>query len=169
MENPNILIVGAGPSGLAIATDLYRRGIGCRIIEAKTDRNRLSKAMALHAGTLSLLFATLGEDLVNNLISRGKIVSRINFHLEKRLLSQLNLSSLPGDFRFVLLIEQSCLEEVFENELIRLGGRVERGVMLHEIKKKFNCLEAKINDSEFSIYDYPRNFLQCNSRYNKLS
>ncbi len=65
IEHTDVLIVGAGPTGLILATELTRRGVACRIIEKRTARSTRSKALAIHARTLEL-FDLLGltEDFV---------------------------------------------------------------------------------------------------------
>ncbi len=37
-EKPKVLIVGAGPSGLTMAHELARDGIGCRIVDKSAHR-----------------------------------------------------------------------------------------------------------------------------------
>ncbi len=34
VDDPAVLVVGAGPTGLLLACELHRRGIACRIIDA---------------------------------------------------------------------------------------------------------------------------------------
>ena len=51
----DVLIVGAGPTGLTAALELARRGIAFRLIEKSPQRSPHSKAMALHARTLEIL------------------------------------------------------------------------------------------------------------------
>ena len=51
----DVLIVGAGPTGLAAALVLAKRGITFRLIEKSVQRSPYSKALALHARTLEIL------------------------------------------------------------------------------------------------------------------
>jgi 2-polyprenyl-6-methoxyphenol hydroxylase-like FAD-dependent oxidoreductase len=48
------LIVGAGPTGLALATQLQRFGARFRIIDRQRDRTRESRALAVQARTIEL-------------------------------------------------------------------------------------------------------------------
>ena len=59
MSDVDVLIVGAGPTGLAAAIELARRDVTVRIIERKPERTMRSKALVLHARTLEL-FDILG-------------------------------------------------------------------------------------------------------------
>ena len=59
MPDVDVLIVGAGPTGLTAAIELARRDVIVRIIERKPERTTRSKALVLHARTLEL-FDILG-------------------------------------------------------------------------------------------------------------
>jgi choline dehydrogenase-like flavoprotein len=48
----NVLIVGAGPTGLVMAHELARDGVACRLIDKAAARSTHSKAIAIHARTL---------------------------------------------------------------------------------------------------------------------
>ena len=55
----DVLVVGAGPTGLTATLDLVRLGLSVHLIDAKAGPSRLSKALVLHARTLEVL-ETLG-------------------------------------------------------------------------------------------------------------
>ena len=55
MEKGTILIVGAGPVGLAAALFLHHNGENVRIVEQKTSHNIYSKAFLVNTRTLTLL------------------------------------------------------------------------------------------------------------------
>jgi 2-polyprenyl-6-methoxyphenol hydroxylase-like FAD-dependent oxidoreductase len=54
-----VTIVGAGPTGLALAVELRRRGVACRVLEKSLRRTGESRALAVHARTLEA-FEALG-------------------------------------------------------------------------------------------------------------
>jgi len=51
---PDVLIVGAGPTGLALACQLVRYGVDFRIIDAKEGTTPFSKAIGVQARTLEI-------------------------------------------------------------------------------------------------------------------
>ncbi len=54
----NVLIVGAGPTGLLLAGDLAAAGIGCTVLERRAEEtSNLTRAFAVHARTLEVLDA----------------------------------------------------------------------------------------------------------------
>ena len=57
-ETGNVLIVGAGPTGLLLAGDLAAAGIPCTVLERReAETSNLTRAFAVHARTLELLDA----------------------------------------------------------------------------------------------------------------
>ena len=54
-NTPQVLVVGAGPTGLGAAIELRRRGISCRIIERRQGPVHTSRAITVHARTLEML------------------------------------------------------------------------------------------------------------------
>ena len=73
-----VLVVGAGPTGLMAALLLRRQGIDVRIVDRNAQPSRESRAFAVSARTLEL-FASLG--LADALLQRGVINSGIGFHV----------------------------------------------------------------------------------------
>ncbi|MCW3058278.1 MAG: monooxygenase FAD-binding [Capsulimonas sp.] len=52
MSNTQVLIVGAGPTGLVLALNLARHGVSFRIIDKNSGPGQASRAMVVHARTL---------------------------------------------------------------------------------------------------------------------
>ncbi|MFC9330340.1 FAD-dependent oxidoreductase [Kitasatospora sp. NPDC057015] len=116
-----VLIVGAGPVGLAAACELSRRGIGVRILEAAAEPQHGSRAVQLHPPTLRIL---AGLDLLDEAEKRGLRIRSTSYHLAggRTLKVDLGAENEP----LMLPQEQTCL--LLEQALERLGGRVERSM-----------------------------------------
>ncbi|MEU2348746.1 FAD-dependent monooxygenase [Modestobacter sp. NPDC049651] len=52
MENPQVIVVGAGPVGVALAIDLARRGVRCALVERRTELSRIPKGQNLTQRTM---------------------------------------------------------------------------------------------------------------------
>jgi 2-polyprenyl-6-methoxyphenol hydroxylase-like FAD-dependent oxidoreductase len=54
-----VLVVGAGPTGLLLAAELHRRGVGCRLIDAQSGPMHWDRATVVHPRSLEV-FESLG-------------------------------------------------------------------------------------------------------------
>ncbi|MFV3126855.1 FAD-dependent monooxygenase [Niveispirillum sp. KHB5.9] len=123
----DVLVVGAGPTGLMAACLLVRSGVRVRIIERRVEPTRESRAFAVQARTLELMRA-LG--LADRFLARGVIAGSVNLHVGGRFHGGLNFDlAQAGDtpFPFILMIPQSETEALLIQDLAEQGVRVERG------------------------------------------
>lgn len=130
--HPDIIIVGAGPTGLTLACELYRRGVACRVIERSHARSRDSRATDIHARTLEL-FRALGID--QRIVERGKKVRRFRAYSSGRLIADLSLDLLSSQHPYAIALPQLDTETILEERLNELGGAVERGVRLTALEE----------------------------------
>jgi 2-polyprenyl-6-methoxyphenol hydroxylase-like FAD-dependent oxidoreductase len=126
----DILIVGAGPTGLTLAAQLRSFGVKFRIVDRTPDRAHESRALAVQARTLEILQSLgLGEALV----ARGNPSARLALHFEGRGAAQVHLGGFAATdtrFPFILFVSQAETEAVLGEHLERSGASVERGVEL---------------------------------------
>ncbi|MFN8062223.1 MAG: FAD-dependent monooxygenase [Vicinamibacterales bacterium] len=122
----DVLIVGAGPTGLSLAVQLARAGLRFRIVDALADRRLESRALAVHARTLELLDTI---DAAWPLVALGRRALRVRLHLGR---SDVTVSlgdiDAPGTrFPFVLFVSQADTEAAICTWLEAHGVAVERG------------------------------------------
>src|ERR687884_906498 len=115
-----VLVVGAGPTGLMLAGDLARAGVDCTVLERRAEESNLTRAFAVHARTLEMLDARgLADDLVTTGARVGAL--RVFGKLE------VDLSRLPTRFPYVLVTPQYQTEGVLEERASALGAQIVRG------------------------------------------
>jgi 2-polyprenyl-6-methoxyphenol hydroxylase-like FAD-dependent oxidoreductase len=129
MDNPNIhktqvIIVGAGPTGLSMAAQLFRHNIDFIIIEKNEKTTSLSKAIVVQARTLEI-FQELG--IAEEATKRGQLTTDMNLFYKGKQKVAINLSGLGegiSEYAFALSLEQSKTEELLAEYLLNNGIKV---------------------------------------------
>ncbi len=121
-----VLIVGAGPTGLMAAVLLTRCGITVRVFDKNTQQAHESRALAIQARTLEL-FLNLGLD--RRMLDAGVIVHGAQMYENGQRRAELpfdDLGRTDTPFSFPLIVPQRDTEAILHDELRRLGVEVER-------------------------------------------
>lgn len=126
----DLLIVGAGPTGLTAGIELARRGILFRIIEKRTERPPLSKALGVNPRTLELLEAS---GVTPRLLAAGHRMEALHAFASDRQLFQIELNELAHRYPFMLILPQVETEKILENRLQEFGVAVETGTRLESL------------------------------------
>jgi len=130
MRHPaGILVVGAGPAGLALALQAHDHGGHVRVVERRPEAFRPSRALILHTRTLEVL-RPLG--VTEALLARADTAPTVDLRLGRRA-RRINLGDLElpdTAFPHVSLVRQMDVEEVLTQALADRGVGVERGVEL---------------------------------------
>ena len=136
MEDVDVLVVGAGPTGLALACQLARFGVRFRIIDKQPDRARESRALGVQARTLEIL-QSFGSGEV--LARRGRTTTRLMLHVDREAPVAIDLGGVSrADTRFpyILFVSQSDTESVLTEYLEAQDVRVERRVELVDFREE---------------------------------
>lgn len=121
-QRTSAIIVGAGPTGLALACSLAQKGIDHVIVDKAPQGANTSRAAVVHARTLEVL-EEIG--VVEKLLEEGHIVPRVSVRDRDRVLNSVSFSDLPTDYPFALMIPQFRTEEILLERLHSLGQQVE--------------------------------------------
>jgi 2-polyprenyl-6-methoxyphenol hydroxylase-like FAD-dependent oxidoreductase len=141
----DVLIVGAGPTGLLAAAELLRHGASVRILDRLAQPSPLSRALGVHARSLEIL-DEMGA--AEPLIAAGLVVRGALLWDRTEPLAQLAFDELDSRFPFVLCVPQSTTERVLDDLVARRGGKVERGVELHSFTHSEDCVAATVQHAD---------------------
>jgi 2-polyprenyl-6-methoxyphenol hydroxylase-like FAD-dependent oxidoreductase len=140
----DVLIAGAGPTGLVLALWLARQGVDVRIVDPATEPGTTSRAVVVHARTLELYRQIgLADDVVRagtpnpgiNLWVRGKRRAHITF-------GDAGAGLTP--YPFILVFPQDRHERLLIERLRDLGVEVERGTELLDFKQREDHVEVRL-------------------------
>src|SRR3954453_14664114 len=131
-EAADLLVIGAGPTGLAAALQAVAHGARVRVIERRPEAFRRSRAMIVHPRTLGCI-RPLG--VTDELLDRGDRSPRAEIHLGGRRMSmQLSSLALPDTaFPHITLVRQADVESVLASEPARRGPILGRNVQLVDV------------------------------------
>ncbi|MEV4254250.1 FAD-dependent oxidoreductase [Spirillospora sp. NPDC049652] len=132
----NVVIVGAGPTGLLLAGDLAAAGVDCTVLERRADVPNLTRAFAVHARTLETLQM---RGVADELLGTGRRVRTVRLAGGAR----LDLSRLPGRFPFVLVTPQYETERVLERRALDAGARIVRGAEVTGLRQHGDGAEVR--------------------------
>lgn len=136
----DVLIVGAGPAGLALATDLMRRGIRPLIIDRQPAGANTSRACVVHARTMEVL-QPLG--VTEDLLAEGLKVPIFRVRDRDRALLTIDFSEIASPYAFTLMIPQHRVEGTLLGHFEDLGGRVVRPCELVRYNAQPSHVEAE--------------------------
>lgn len=141
----DVLIVGAGPTGLAAAVGLSQAGVDHLLIDALPQGQNSSRAAVIHAHTLEAL-GRLG--VADALKRQGLELSRFAIRDRGRPLLELDFTDLPSDHAGMLMIPQCTTEAVLAQRLSELGGSIHRNVTANGIREVPGGAEVRVATAE---------------------
>jgi 2-polyprenyl-6-methoxyphenol hydroxylase-like FAD-dependent oxidoreductase len=126
---PGVLVVGAGPTGLALAAQLEALGATVRIVDRQLDRVHESRALVVLPRTLEVL---RGLGVSEKLVERGNDAVQLEMHFGGKLVRTrlFDIGLEDTAYPFLLFISQAETEAVLNEHLTARGVHVERGAEL---------------------------------------
>ncbi len=122
-----VLISGAGPTGLLLAVELRRRAVDCVLIDELDAPRGWDRATVIHPRSLEILEA-LG--LAPQFLELGARMRVAQFHSDGELLGELDLGLTSSPYGFDLQLSEETTERILTAYLESVGGSVTRSTRL---------------------------------------
>ena len=140
----DLLVVGAGPTGLTAAAEAVRHGLSVRIVDISEKRSIHSKALVLHSRSLEV-FTDMG--FADHVLQGGQEFRALNIYAEGKKLTRIDFRFIDWQdaiYPFWLSIPQSETERFLEEHLSRLGVQVERQTQLTDLTQLDDRVQATL-------------------------
>jgi 2-polyprenyl-6-methoxyphenol hydroxylase-like FAD-dependent oxidoreductase len=147
----NILIVGAGPTGLVLALSLARYKVPFRIISQNAGPGEASRAIVVQARTLEY-YQQLGiADLV---VARGIKIENIEFYKHKKKMGSASIANIGANlspFPYALSLAQDEHEKLLVTQLEKLNIQVEYNTSLLTFDKSTATIKTNLGTEVIPI------------------
>src|SRR6266446_6705940 len=146
MAQTDVLIIGAGPTGLVLALWLTRLGVRVRIFDKTAEPGTTSRALAVQARTLEL-YQQL--DLTEAVVARGHRVPAVNLWVKGEAAARLPFERVGSGltpYPFLHIFPQDQHERLLIERLETLGVAVERRTELISFVNRENGITARLRE-----------------------
>ncbi|MFJ3644512.1 FAD-dependent oxidoreductase [Streptomyces murinus] len=145
----DVLVIGAGPTGLLLAGDLAAAGIRVTLLERREHAADISmtRSFAVHARTLEVLDA---RGLADELVALGRKAPVIGVFGR----IELRLHRLRSRFPFVLITPQYHVERLLERRALAAGVHIVRGAEMVRLCQNGHSVRAETADEDVWMAQY---------------
>lgn len=141
LPSTDVLIVGAGPTGLALAIALQRAGIAHVLIDKLPVGQNTSRAAVIHAHTLEMLDELGASD---RLAAEGLKLTTFSVRDRDRTLLRIPFGDLPSKHPYLLMLPQDATERILSEHLAECGGSIHRGFTATELQQESNGVRVSV-------------------------
>jgi 2-polyprenyl-6-methoxyphenol hydroxylase-like FAD-dependent oxidoreductase len=147
-SSPDVLISGAGPTGLMLAVLLAREGVPFRIFDRSESRAKESRALGVWPKSLEL-FQSVG--LIDKVMEQGRAVHSASMYLNGRNLANISFSGIGRDdtpYPFIFMLAQSASEGILESALNEAGIKVEWRTTLESFEVDGSTVKGRLRHGD---------------------
>jgi 2-polyprenyl-6-methoxyphenol hydroxylase-like FAD-dependent oxidoreductase len=144
-DRAEVVVVGAGPVGLAVASSLAGHGHDVTVVDRQATGANTSRAAVVHARTLEML----------ERIGVSKQLAELGIHAQQfsirdgdRELVPVRFDRLPTAYPYTLMVPQNITEQVLLNRFEELGGKVHRPCVATGVKQDAAGAEVTLESGE---------------------
>jgi 2-polyprenyl-6-methoxyphenol hydroxylase-like FAD-dependent oxidoreductase len=150
MRDAEVLIVGAGPTGLVLALWLTRLGVRVRIVDKTAEPGTTSRALAVQARTLEL-YDQLG--LADVVVERGRKMTAANLWVARKQAARVPVGDMGegiSPFPYALIFSQDEHERLLIERLAEIDVHVERQTELEAFEETGGGVRARLKRADGS-------------------
>src|SRR5215218_6042494 len=133
MRDPDVIVAGAGPTGLLLAAELVRHGVTCELVDAHDAPLGWDRATIVHSRSMQI-FEALGIE--DRFLDVGVRSPRVRIRAGGRELGVMELDKVETPYGFDLGISENVTERIITDHLERLGGQVSRSNRLTGLEQE---------------------------------
>lgn len=148
----DVIVVGAGPTGLLLAGDLAEAGVVVTVLERRSEESNLTRAFAVNARTMEHLEM---RGLADELATTGTAIRTL------RLLDrvQIDFRALPSTFASALVTPQYQTERVLQQRATALGARLVPGAEVTGVTQDDHGVEVAVRPVEGAAVSYRASYV----------
>jgi 2-polyprenyl-6-methoxyphenol hydroxylase-like FAD-dependent oxidoreductase len=145
MNDTDVLVVGAGPTGLALSAALSAEGVRAVVVDALAEGQNTTRAAVVNARTLEVLEVL---DVARRMVKAGLIAPRFTMRAGRQILIPVDFSELPTKYPYSLMLSQADTERLLLERLHELGGQVIRPKTLSRLTPDADGVTAAFDDGD---------------------
>ncbi|MEV4166293.1 FAD-dependent oxidoreductase [Nonomuraea dietziae] len=135
----DVVIVGAGPTGLMAACELALAGVSCTIVDKRDSESNVTRAFGLHARALELLDARgMGDELV----AEGNPLRTVY----PAYASRVDFGRLDTRYPMLLLVPQNGTEKLLQQRAAELGVQIRRNARVVGLTQDAGSVRLRLED-----------------------
>ncbi|WP_113698793.1 FAD-dependent monooxygenase [Nonomuraea lactucae] len=138
----DVIVVGAGPTGLLLAAELALAGVRVRVLERGMSPTRDSRALTLHPRSIEVMDL---RGIADRFLSRGRTVPGWHF---AGLHTRLNFTALDTRHGYTLFLEQARTEELLDARARELGAEIVRGREVTAVRQEQDAVVVETAEGE---------------------
>lgn len=143
-HDTDVLIVGAGPTGLMTALELARHGVDHQLVERRTEPAPYSRALVLQARSLELLEM---HGIADSLVRAGYLAPGFNFGADDRTPAMVEMYHSDTRHPYMLTLSQEATEKALRARLDEGGGSVRGGLELVDVTQHPDSVAARLRST----------------------
>lgn len=152
----DVVICGAGPTGLAMAAEAARFGLRYRLIDKAAHGAMHSQALVVQARTLEQFER---YEIAQRAIERGRRLRFIRMFSDGHRVLEASFDDIPGNYPFILFLPQAQTEALLAEHVEAQGGVIEREVMLQNFTDTGERVDCELLHADASVEPVSASYL----------